>query len=306
MSLLNRDLECFLAICESRSLSRAAAMLGVTQPALTRSLQRLEARFATPLFVRAPRGVELTQIGSALKARAEKARLALDDAEKEIEQLAAGKSGKIRIGAGHTATQLINRSLFPRFIAERPAAQIQIHVAFNVELFELVDTGRLDLAVCGLLDTPPPNLEFRELFATQMAVVVRSGHPLTRLKKPSLDDLVGYRAAAPGLGVRARKIVEERLKQLGLKQPPHAVETNSWETLLDAIAGTDLYSLAPTDAAFRKKWEPRLVAIEIPGLDITQHIGIVTRSDAYLSPLAVRAIELIELYVAEHIQDRRR
>ena len=66
MSLLNRELEYFLAICETRNLARAADVLGVSQPALTRSLQRLEARFATLLFVRAPRGVELTPVGAAL------------------------------------------------------------------------------------------------------------------------------------------------------------------------------------------------------------------------------------------------
>ena len=101
MSLLNRELDYFLTICETRNLARAADVLGVSQPALTRSLQRLEARFATQLFVRAPRGVELTPIGAALRERVEKARMTLNDAEKEVGQLAAGKIGKVRIGAGH-------------------------------------------------------------------------------------------------------------------------------------------------------------------------------------------------------------
>ncbi len=128
--------------------------------------------------------MELTPIGAALRARVEKARTALSDAEREVEQLAAGKIGKVRIGSGHLPSRLVSRSLLPRLLVERPAAQVQFHVAFNAELFDLVETGRLDLAVCGLLDTLPPALSFRELLATEMVIVVRSGHPL----KKATDD----------------------------------------------------------------------------------------------------------------------
>ena len=210
MSLLNRELEYFLAICESRNLARAAEALGISQPALTRSLQRLEAHFGAQLFVRAPRGVELTPIGAALRARVEKARITLDDAEREVAQLAAGKVGKVRIGAGHCGARLVSQSLFPRFIVERPAAQVQFHVAFNAELFGLVEAGNLDFAVCGLLDTPPPTCTFASCSSTDLVVIVRIGHPLTKLKHPTIRDLAAFRSAAPSAGVPARQIVEER------------------------------------------------------------------------------------------------
>ena len=222
MSLLNRELEYFLAICESRNLARAAEALGITQPALTRSLQRLEAHFGTRLFDRAPRGVELTPIGTALRARAEKARITLNDAEREVEQLGAGKIGKVRIGAGHVLARLVTQSIFPRFIVERPVAQVQFHVAFNAELFGLVEAGNLDFAVCGLLDTPP-NLHFRELLVTDLVVIVRIGHPLTKLRSPSIGDLAAFRSAAPSAGVPARQFVEKTPDEIrpGRPHPRH-------------------------------------------------------------------------------------
>ena len=153
MSLLNRELDYFLAICETRNLGRAAETLGVSQPALTRSLQRLEAHFGAKLFVRAPRGVELTPIGTALRARVDRARITLDDAEREMEQLGAGKIGKVRIGVGHMLVRLVSQALFPRFIVERPAAQVQFHVGFNAELFGLCRraTWTSRCAVCSRL-----------------------------------------------------------------------------------------------------------------------------------------------------------
>jgi DNA-binding transcriptional LysR family regulator len=303
MSLLNRELDYFLTICETRNLARAAEAMDVSQPALTRSLQRLEARFGTKLFVRAPRGVELTPIGVALRARVETARMTLNDAEMEVAQLSAGKVGKVRIGAGPLWARLVSRSLFPRFIVERPAAQVQFHIAFNTELFELVEGGKLDFAVCGLLDTQPPNLVFHELLGTGLVVVVRIGHPLTAIRNPTIRNLAEFRAAAPGTAMRARQIAEERFATLGIRGQPYAIETNSWEAILDAVATTDLYSLAPRHAALWHGWASRLVAINIPALDISQRIGVVTRAGAYLSPLAERAIELIKESLAENAND---
>jgi len=304
MSLLNRELDYFLTICETRNLARAAEALGVSQPALTRSLQRLEARFAARLFVRAPRGVELTPIGAALRVRVEKARMTLNDAEKEVGQLAAGKIGKLRVGAGHLWARLVSRALFPRFIVERPAAQVQFHVGFNPELFALVDAGHLDLAVCGHYDVPPPSLVFRDLFTAETAAVVRNGHPLAAMRRPTIRDLAKFRGAGPGASVRLRQIAEERLTKLGLNQQPLAMETNSWDAILYAVATTDLYSLAPVHEVLGHSEASKLVFLDIPELNIRLSTGVVTRADAYLSPLASRAIELIELRIAENEREK--
>lgn len=303
MSLLDRELDYFLAICETRNLARAAEALGISQPALTRSLQRLEARMGAQLFARAPRGVDLTPIGAALRARAEKARVTLDDAEREVAQLGAGKVGRVRIGAGPMVAPLVSQALLPRFIVERPAAQIQFHVAFNAELFGLIESGHLDFAVCGTLETPR-NLQFRPLLVTDLVVVVRAGHPLTKLKRPAIRDLASFRSAAPSAGVPARQVVERILTSFGLGDRPHAMETNSWEAILEAVATTDLFSLAPRDQLLRQGWSSRFATIDIPEIDVRPSTGVMTRADAYLSPLAARAIELIESAFAENAQNK--
>lgn len=302
MSLLNRELEYFLAICETRNLARAADAIGITQPALTRSLQRLEAHMGAPLFVRAPRGVELTPIGTVLRARATKARVTLDDAEREVGQLAAGKLGRVRIGAGPMVAPVISQALLPRFVVERPAAQIQLHVAFNAELFGLIESGNLDFAICGALERPA-NLDFRPLLTTDLVVIVRAGHPLTKLRRPTIRDLAAFRSAAPSVGVPARAVVERILTSFGLGDRPHAVETNSWEAILDAVGTTDLFSLAPRDQMLRQGWTSRFATIDIPEIDVRPTTGVLTRTDAYLSPLAARAIELIEQAFAERVPD---
>ena len=151
---------------------------------------------------------------------------------------------------------------------------------------------------------PPSNLAFHELLGTGMVVIVRVGHPLSVMKKPTLHDLAQFRGAAPVSGMRARQIAEERFATLGIRNAPYGMETNSWDAMLDAVATTDMYSLAPRHAAVWHGWSSRLVAVEIPELDVSQRIGVVTRTDAYQSPLAARAIELIEQSLREVAQDQ--
>ena len=79
-----RDVEYFAAIAEHGQVQRAAAALGLSQPALSKSLRRLELAMNAKLLKRTPKGVELTSVGSALLARVSRLRLSLDDVTREI------------------------------------------------------------------------------------------------------------------------------------------------------------------------------------------------------------------------------
>jgi DNA-binding transcriptional LysR family regulator len=122
---------------------------------------------------------------------------------------------------------------------------------------------------------------------------------LTKLRKPTIADVAAYRGAAPGAGIRARQLFEQRMAMLGLRLRAHAIETNSWEAILEAVATSDLFSLAPWHPALWSEWTSRLVPIDIPELRFAQRIGVVQRADAYMSPLAARAIELVESTLTE-------
>ena len=174
---------------------------------------------------------------------------------------------------------------------------MQFHVGFNAELFELLESGALDFAVCGVLETPP-HLRFQELLTTELVVIVRTGHPLTSCgNRPFVISAESHRGGERGTPVR--QLVEE-VASSPRADRPHAVETNSWEAILEVVTSTDLFSLAPRDEAMRHGWTSRLVSISIPEIVIHPRNGILTRQDAYLSPLAARAIELVEFGFADH------
>ncbi|WP_432720795.1 LysR family transcriptional regulator [Jeongeupia wiesaeckerbachi] len=294
ISMLTREIEYFLLVCANRNIARAADDLGMSQPALTRAIQRLEAQMGVKLFLRTPRGVEPTAIGEVLRKNCESARVLLHDAEHEIAQMAAGQLGHVRIGIGPTIARHIGQRLLPRLITERPGARVQVHVAFNAELFERLELGELDFVVAGLPDVLPPGLIARPLMQIDMCVVVRTGHPLTKIIAPSMSDLRHYRSAAPRQDVHARRLAEQILAEHGLDRNHVMVESNSWEAILETVATTDLFTLAPWHRNFEDMWSGRMQRVDIPELARQQSVGLVLREGGFVSSLAERAMALIK------------
>src|SRR4051794_27390345 len=95
-----RDIEYFAVVAEHGHLGRAAAALGLSQPALSKSLRRLELALQAKVVTRTPKGVEITAEGSALLARARELQLSLRSIGREIADLSAGRVGHVRVGVG--------------------------------------------------------------------------------------------------------------------------------------------------------------------------------------------------------------
>src|SRR5262245_48541919 len=121
-----RDVEYFAVVAEHRHLGRAAEKLGLSTPALSKSLRRLEKAVQAKVVARTPKGVELTAAGNALLAQVRRLRLSLDDVTREIADVSQGRTGHVRVGAN----ALLGVDLIPRacslLLAEAPAATLRI------------------------------------------------------------------------------------------------------------------------------------------------------------------------------------
>ena len=95
-----RDIEYFTEVAERGNVGRAAEALGLSQPALSKSLRRLETSLQSKLVKRVSRGVELTAAGRELFAHAHRLRLSLDDITRSVMDISQGRSGHLRIGSG--------------------------------------------------------------------------------------------------------------------------------------------------------------------------------------------------------------
>lgn len=136
-----------LLVIEHGTLTAAARHAHLSQPALTASIQRLEAAFETRLLHRDRRGAELTEAGRALVPHARAAIAAIEDARRAVAQVEGLAGGEVRLGGGATACTYLLPAALARFGARYPGVRISLREGFPGGLRTALHDGALDLAV---------------------------------------------------------------------------------------------------------------------------------------------------------------
>ena len=190
-----RRLLIFREVARAGSISAAARTLGWTQPAVSQHLSALERAVGVPLLLRGPAGVELTEPGRVLLARADALAVQLHMAEEELADLTALRRGRVRLAAYPSAAA----TLVPRAVAGlrtgHPDVDVELTEAEPPEALALLASGDVDLAlVFSYEDTAPvdgPGLRWHPLADEPVALVVGVGHPAAGRKRIALSDLAG-------------------------------------------------------------------------------------------------------------------
>nr|WP_311707150.1 LysR family transcriptional regulator [Streptomyces sp. DSM 44938] len=202
---LSRHLRHFLAVAEELHFGRAAEVLGMAQPPLSQSIQRLERELAVELFDRSRRSVALTAAGRLLVAEA-RALLAAEQRMRTVmAQAGEGAIGTLRAGVSPETSATALRGLL-RLLAERmPGLEVDLHELTSGEQLRMLTEARLDV---GLVLRPggaaeEPGLRFGPPASEPLGVVLPRDSALARLREPAMGDLAGHdlilfpRATAP-------------------------------------------------------------------------------------------------------------
>jgi DNA-binding transcriptional LysR family regulator len=287
------DLRYFVAVAEEGHVGRAAQRLGVTQPALTKGVQRLEQALDLQLFERGPKGMKLTSVGSVFFERARHLCTGLDEAVQEASDLHLGAIGTIRIGVSPQFADRLASESFARLLRQRPGAKARMAVGLNDALLASLRLGDLDLSINALDDAEPPDLEQQPLFDDEMCVVAREGHPLLAIPQLRVRHLADAGWALPGPEVLARRRLEARLAEHGLPLPRVVLQSDSSITQASSVLrGSELLSVM-SRFSLQSQAGHGLVALPIAEATWRRRVGVVTRRGAYLPPLAHRFIELL-------------
>ncbi|TWU03626.1 LysR family transcriptional regulator [Neorhodopirellula pilleata] len=179
----------FQCVAETRNFTRAAERLNVSQPALSRSIQRLEEEIGQPLFDRKPRSVDLTDAGQLFLKRAQQILLSLEDCKAEI--CDDGQSGRIRVAAIPTIAPYFLPGLLRDFSKSHPKAQILVQEDTTDEIMRLCKQGELDVAIVAL-PVSARYVEIKPLFDEELSLVMPSDHPLAKKKRIRIGDIDRY------------------------------------------------------------------------------------------------------------------
>jgi DNA-binding transcriptional LysR family regulator len=293
MSLRLEDLDYFLAVARHGQVRRAAADANVSQPAITKGIQRLEAELGFPLFARSRRGMALTAPASAFLQRIGSLRANLGDAIKEAADLHLGALGVLRAGVSPLYAQRLFVPACLRLHRERPAARITVDVNLNDALIAALRRGDIDFSLNALPVSLPDELQATPLIADDLCLVVREGHPLLTKRRLRLADLAGAAWMLPGPQVAARRSVEARLAATGLPPPRVVVEVgNTAAQLTGLLIGSDLIALM-SESLLSSPNNRGVAALPLADARFRRQIGVMTRRDARLPPLTERFIEIL-------------
>ena len=236
-------------VAETGSLHKAAASMGISQPAISHVLADLEAMLETPLFLRHARGMRPTALGQQALRSARRILAEIDDVALQTVALRGGTKGVVRmasIGGGITGFLAPALAAFAR---EQPHVLLHLQEADPTRLPALVAAGEVDLAVWRETGPVPAGWAFRPLIADRFVVVAGPQHPLARAAKVSMDQLRRQTWFGAPIDSAALEVAD---RLFGIDQPLHPafqVECRVPEILLAMLRSTRQVTLIPFSVA---------------------------------------------------------
>jgi DNA-binding transcriptional LysR family regulator len=295
MTLGLRDIEYFVAIAEHGNLGRAAEALSLSQPALSKSLRRLESSLQTKLVRKVPRGVELTSVGTAFLSQIKRIRVSLDDVAREVEDLTHARAGHVRIGCGPDMIDLFVQRACSQLLASAPKVTLSVTTGINDVLFPALRNGEYDLIVSGLPAAPYPNIVHEHLLDDEFLVYGALRHPLASRKRITIGDLAKQQWVLSNAGAFARSRWVRTFEQHGLTPPTVVVETNSHALMLHMVSTSELLGFVPRGVVRSVGSSARVSELPITHPSWSRSVGVSYRTNAYLSPAALRLVELLKI-----------
>lgn len=297
-----RDLEYFRVVAQHGHIGRAANKLRLTQPALSKSVARLEAALGARLLERTSRGVVLTQVGVALIARATHIHSAVDGALREAKDLSSGVSGQLRIGTGPTAGEHLLPSVCAEMLRGSPRLFIQVVVGLSDVLLAALERGELDLVFGSFPEPRIEGMAYESLGEDVLTVFTRKRHALARARQIDLSQLAGVRWALPNASVTSRRTLQHVLQTRRLPAPDVALESNSTQVLLAAVARSDMVGYLPTGAVRASGAMRELALLHVAPLQIERSLGVISRPGAYLPPVVVRLMNALRRVAPKSVE----
>jgi DNA-binding transcriptional LysR family regulator len=301
-----RRLRHLIAVAEHGNFGRAATALYLTQPALSRSIQALEAEVGARLFDRRPSGIELTDIGRLVLRHAIALDAAADDLDREIRLAKGLELGELRIGAGPWGGYALVAPALGRLNALHPRLRARVIVAPWRELPARVRARDVDIVVGALGEIEQlDDFDHLRLSVEDTLVVGRAGHPLSGQSNVTAADMFAYPLAGPGLDSDAAELMEQLVRAVTDDPTASAsdlvtVECDNSDVLERLLRESDALTFMPR---FLVEADRQARGLEVIGLDLglRSHFGAAWLRGRSLGGAGAAFLDLLQVAVAERV-----
>jgi DNA-binding transcriptional LysR family regulator len=287
------SLQHFVAVCEERSIARAAAREALVASALSKRLSALEAELGTPLLVRSRGGIEPTAAGEALLSRAREVLFALERLRTEVGEFAqGGVQGNVRVLASPSVLGERLPDDVAAFLAGHPGVRVRLDEAYSRDIVRAVREGQADLGV--LWDVADlQGLQVQPYHTDRLCVAMAPGHALARRVSLTFADTLDQPSINVGPGGQLDGLLRRQAALLG-RVPAYRMQVAALEAACRMVAAGLGLAVMPREATVPYAGAGRLVLLPLKETWAVRRFVLVARR----SPAPTATTGLLASYLA--------
>jgi DNA-binding transcriptional LysR family regulator len=285
------DLRAFVAVAELNSFRAAANSIHLSQPALSRRVDKLEAALGVRLLERTTRSVSLTAVGRDFYR---KARSLLDELENSLlsmHAMAASQLGEVVIACVPSAVYYFLPKVLRTFHEQYPRIRVRVIDDSANAVLESVARGEADFGI-NFVGTQEPEIEFQTILKEPFVVACHRNHPLSRLKQVTWAGLAQYDFMTVDKSSGNRLLVDLALANSSVR-PSWCFQAKHVSTLLGLVEA-DLGVAVVPRLSMPQGEHATLAMVELVEPAVDRNVGLIRRRGRELPPAARKLYELIE------------
>lgn len=295
------QLRYFYFVAKTRSYTKAANELFVSEPAVSMQLRSLEHSLGTKLFNRCGKELKLTECGRVLYDYAEKAFSLILEAVDKITLLQSLDTGSLRLGTAKALAQHLLPPIVSSFLKRYPGIMIVLTEDKSHDVMDRVMDGRNDIGVVGRIIPYPPTLNATPLTRLEMLVAVSSTSKLSQKKLISIHELVDEPLICSTMRAAARLKIEEAFGERGLK-PRVIVEVENVDLIKKLVKEGEGYCILSELWLKEEIQRGELTPLRLKEGRILIYVDVIWKKDESLPIIASTFLGFLEEAAGSHSQ----
>lgn len=285
MKIDERHLVQLAAVVKAGGVTEGAALLGLSQPAISRTIAMLEKRLGEPLFVRGRRPLQPTPLGRALADHGQVMLSASRKASDTIESFRLGQSGLVRVGGTPFFMDALIAPMIAEFQTRNPDVRVDQSYGYMADLRAALKGDQIDLAICPIdILEEGSGLAFQKVLPGRNVVACRVTHPLLMKRRPQPSQLLEYPWIAPPPGSPLLADLHSLLLSFGATEIKIRYSGGSLMSLVNYLKGIDALTVLPHSVVFALRNEKSITALPVPVPHPERALGLLRRTAAVSTP----------------------
>ena len=271
-------LRVFVTAARILSFSKCAAALNITQPAVSRHIGELEARYGMPLFTRGTSGVALTKAGGLLLSHAEGLLSAYQKMDYDMELLSQTSQGRLSIGASTTIAMYLLPPVLASFMELSGGVEVSMLSGNSENVEQWLRDGTVDI---GFVENASrrPWLHYEPLMADELVLVAGTQGRYGTLESVTPEELRGLPIVLREKGSGTREIIERALNRRGIRVEDLnvVIELSSTEAIKSFVRSSDTLAIVSVIALHRELADSSIRIVDIDGIDMPREFATAVR-----------------------------